>query len=181
MANAQSPSTPLQEFNKEFRLQYGTARTNFWLSTTTDGSSVIIANGSSLTLIHQGNEQKIAKAIPQVYHDLKSISHIPITIYMHFINHRSAGTDGTSELHGYLELLNALEVPSSIINPSEREAGVRIITACRTLLQTETDNRGTVDTNHLTSVCRTLQDDLFTLTNGAALAQLEEMHRIIQG
>jgi hypothetical protein len=56
----------LQELNKEFRRQYGIARADFWYSATTGSGSVIIANGSSLTLIHQGEEQKIAKAIPQV-------------------------------------------------------------------------------------------------------------------
>jgi hypothetical protein len=38
-----------------------------------------------------------------------------------------------------------------------------------------------INQNQLTSVCRSLRDHLFTLIDGAALAQLDEMHRIVQG
>jgi hypothetical protein len=64
------------------------------------------------------------------------------TIYIHFINHWMAETNGTPDRQGYVERLEALEVPSSIINPSEQEAARQIITTCHTLVQREIDNRG---------------------------------------
>ncbi|CAF1351148.1 unnamed protein product [Rotaria sordida] len=52
--------TPLQELDKEFRNQYMKARDNFWRSKMEHGT-VIIANGSSLTHIHNGTRYTTVK------------------------------------------------------------------------------------------------------------------------
>ena len=69
MTSASTNTTSLQDLNKEFREQYTKARDALWQSVTKNGS-VIIARGSSLNLIDHVLSTVVAKAIPQVYHDL---------------------------------------------------------------------------------------------------------------
>jgi hypothetical protein len=172
----QQTLTPLQELNNEFRHQYIRARDNFWLSQT-EKNSIIIGNGSSLTLIHKGTHYPVPKAIPQVYHDLKSISHIPLTIYLHLNNDSSISTDET--LKQYMQHLDNLQVPDSI-ESNERPSVERIITNSKRLLQKEINNKGSVDQNELTQFCRELAADLKVLLDAAAIAQLKAMHEIVQ-
>lgn len=72
------------------------ARTNFWQLATENGT-VVIGSGSSLSLIHRGTHYPTRKAIPQVYHDLKSIAHIPLAIYILLINNFSGSTNEALE------------------------------------------------------------------------------------
>jgi hypothetical protein len=130
-------------------------------------------------LIHKGKEYQEPKAIPQVYHDLKSFSHIPITIYMLFKNSLFTLTeDGT--LKKYFEQLNQLTIPDSI-DATERKHIDRIITASKILLEKEINNNGSVHLNEVKQFCEDLCDDLTALLNAAAMAQLEQMHNIVQG
>jgi hypothetical protein len=178
MTTTPPASTPLQELNNEFRRQYTKARENFWRSETGNGS-VIIGKGSSLKLIHKGKEYPELKAIPQVYHDLKSIAHIPVTICIFLNNNSSISTDD-DVLKKYLEQLINLEVPNSI-KADEKPSVDRIITASKNLLQKEISNKGSVAINELRQFCEDLRDDFIVLLNAAAISQLNEMHTIIQG
>jgi hypothetical protein len=110
MTTSQSSLTPLQELSKEFRRQYIKARENFWRAT--ENGSVIIVNGSSLTLIHKGIRHSCPKTIPEIYHDLKSISHIPLTIYIALNNYSSTSINDT--LEQYKQYLIHLQVSDSI-------------------------------------------------------------------
>jgi hypothetical protein len=171
----QPPLTPLQELNKEFRRQYIEARNNFWRSQT-ENNSVIIGNGSSLTLIHKGTRYPVLKAIPQVYHDLKSIAHIPLTIYI-LKNNSSISIDDI--LKQYMQHLNNLQVPDSI-DLSERPFVERIITNSKNFSQKNINKTGPIDNDELTKFCRNLTTDLKVLLNAAAIAQLNTMHKIVQ-
>lgn len=125
MTTPQSSLTLLQELNKEFLRQYNKTSDNFWRLATENGS-IIIEKGNSLTLIHIETRYSLPKAIPQVYHDLKNIAHIPLTIYIFFNNNSSTLTDGT--LEQYWQLLNNLQMPVSI-DSNEQQSVNRIIDA----------------------------------------------------
>jgi len=175
---SQPSLTSLQELNKEFHRQYSKARDNVWHSETEHGS-IIIVNGSSLTLIHRGSRHSVHTAIPQVYDDLKSIAHIPLTTYLLLLNNNSSTlTDDT--LEQYWQHLNNLEIPDSI-DLNEQPSVKRIIDASQRLLQKQINNKGSIDRNQLIQFCRDLVGDLVPLFNAAAIAQLNKMHEIVQG
>ena len=167
--------TSLQDLSREFRQQYTKARDLYWQSITTNGS-VIIAKGSSLNLIHNGISTVFPKAIPQVYHDLKSISHIPVTVNVLLLNKTFNMNDGA--IQRYYDLLNNLAVPGSIPN-GQTELADRIIRVSRDFLREELSSGDAVDNDRLTNFCRSVSADLLNLVEAAAMAQLDEMHRII--
>lgn len=74
-------STRLTDLNKVFRESYDQCRKNEWLSMINEGI-VIVAKGSAPILKHAGQVCSVSKSIPPVYHTWKSISHIPLTIWL---------------------------------------------------------------------------------------------------
>ena len=84
-SNAAEPAAadPLVELNKAFRKAY--AQTRKELLARTD--PLIIVDGDELTLVRQG-KRTTAHAIPEKYHSLKSICHVPLAIYVLILPNR---------------------------------------------------------------------------------------------
>ena len=68
---------PLAEVNDAFRAAYRQARADLLAKS----GPVVILNGDSLVLLRGGKRTEV-KVIPQSYHDLKAVSHIPLAIAM---------------------------------------------------------------------------------------------------
>ncbi|CAF0889378.1 unnamed protein product [Rotaria sp. Silwood1] len=166
--------TSLTELNKEFHRHYIQARDDLWRLTTENGT-VFIRNGSSLTFIHRGIRYPTIKTIPQIFHQLKSIAHIPITVLL-LCNKWPSLSDDT--LEQYWKQLNNLQLPDSI--GSERQSALRIIHESQILIRQKLNNRMAVNQGHLTAYTRDILNDLFVLLDAAAIASLNSMHRAVQ-
>ncbi|CAF1434471.1 unnamed protein product [Adineta ricciae] len=167
--------TPLEELNEEFKRQYKQTWMNFWDSTI-ENNSVIVEKFSTITLFHKGDEYPGEKSIPPVYHDLKGIAHIPLTIYL-LIKNSSYLTDDS--LDKYWKGLNTLEIPNSL-QPAEKESAIRIITASKVLLGEEMNQKGSLNLQKVKDFCRSLTGDLDVLLDAAAIVHVKNLHTIIQ-
>lgn len=75
-ANAQSDDDPVQRLNGAFREAYAKARAEV----LKQSGPVIIVRGDGLILIN--GEQRVAGSlVDTAYHDLKTVAHVPLTIY----------------------------------------------------------------------------------------------------
>ncbi|CAF0915961.1 unnamed protein product [Adineta steineri] len=173
---ALSDLTSIEKLNQEFRHQYKQATEAFWRSQIENGS-VIMVNGNSITLFHKGVPSSSSQTSPAVYHHLKSIAHIPMTIRFLLINNSSTLMNDT--LKQYWQNLNNLQIPESI--QSKEKASVdHIVSESQKLLREEMDKKGSIDREMLRNFCQSLTHDLTILLDAAAIAQLNEMHEIIQ-
>ena len=75
-AQPAAPASPLLEVNKAFRAAYAAARKDLLAHT----GPVILVSGDDLVLLRDGRRSE-AKVVPAAYHTLKTVSHIPLTIY----------------------------------------------------------------------------------------------------
>lgn len=104
----------LNDFNQEFRVTYDRARTQI-LSMT---GPIIICHGDNAVIIHRGQRFE-EQVIPQLYHDLKSISHIPLKIFLTLTLVRgNLSADQFIELKDYLHSIrvirNSLHFPADV-------------------------------------------------------------------
>ncbi|CAF2976059.1 unnamed protein product [Rotaria sp. Silwood2] len=166
--------TSLEELNKQFLRHYRKARDDFWRLTTENGT-VFIRNGSSLTLIHRGIRYPTIKTIPQIFHQLKSIAHIPLTVYL-LCNELPIVSDDI--LEQFWKQLNNIQLPDLI--GSERQSALRVIYESRIIIRQKIDNRTSVDQKRLTAYSRHISNDLISLIDAGAIASLNSTHRIIQ-
>ncbi|CAF1275908.1 unnamed protein product [Rotaria sordida] len=166
--------TSLEELNKEFRRHYRNALDDYWRLTSENGT-VFIRNGGSLTFIHKGIRYPTIKTIPQIFHQLKTIAHIPITVYL-LCNNLPTVSDDT--LEQYWKQLNNLQLPDSI--GSERQSALRIIHESRTFIRQKINNKMSVDQKSLTTYIQHIWNDSSALIDAAAIANLNSTHHIIQ-
>ena len=107
-------SDELSSLNEQFIATYDRAR-NYLISTV---DPLIICNGDNAIIIHHG-ERFEEQVIPKLYHELKSISHIPFKIYLTVMfNTGNLSEDNYIELKQYLEdirsIRNSIQFPSDI-------------------------------------------------------------------
>ncbi|MEK6250214.1 MAG: hypothetical protein N2C12_18665, partial [Planctomycetales bacterium] len=79
-ASDEKPATssdPMKSLNGAFRAAYDRARTE----TVNTSGPIILASGDRLTLI-RGASKIEGKPVPRKYHDLKTVAHVPLTIYV---------------------------------------------------------------------------------------------------
>jgi hypothetical protein len=67
----------LIDLNQAFREAYARCRQRL----VNRSGPVIVVEGDSLVLLHNGKHQK-AKVVPDVYHTLKAVSHVPLAVYV---------------------------------------------------------------------------------------------------
>lgn len=96
--------TVLQRLNENFRMTYSQTR----LSKLSTIEPLIICNGDDVTIIHRGS-RVVERVIPKIYHNLKSISHIPLSIYLKlmFIE-GNLSEEKSNELKTYLRAVHAI-------------------------------------------------------------------------
>jgi hypothetical protein len=89
---------PLVELNKSFREAYGHCRQ----SIVSGSGPIVLLEGDDLVLLHNGKRTQ-AKVIPEIYHTLKVISHVPLAIYVMLVNETKQPLDNRclTELRSY--------------------------------------------------------------------------------
>ncbi|CAF3527403.1 unnamed protein product [Rotaria socialis] len=105
-------SDALYDLNEQFLAAYDRARDHL-ISTI---SPIIICTGDTATVLHRGQRYE-EQVIPKLYHDLKSISHIPLTIYLRLLfNSGNLSDSKYIELKQYLRdirsLRNSIQFPT---------------------------------------------------------------------
>lgn len=83
-ARAQEPATteravanPLADLNKSFRAAYSRARAEV----LRQGGPVILTSGDNIILL-RGGKRTEARVVPEKYHTLKAVAHVPLTVYV---------------------------------------------------------------------------------------------------
>lgn len=71
------PAGPLAELNLLFREAYRERRVQI----EEMASPVIVASGNDLVL-HRGGATETVRVIPEIFHDLKAVAHLPFTLYL---------------------------------------------------------------------------------------------------
>ncbi|CAF1467920.1 unnamed protein product [Rotaria magnacalcarata] len=107
-------SDPLYDLNEQFLRAYDRVRDHL-MSTI---SPIIICTRDNVTVLHRGQRYE-EQVIPKLYHDLKSISHIPLTIYLTLLfNFGNLSDSKYIELKKYLQdirsLRNSIRFPAYI-------------------------------------------------------------------
>lgn len=95
-----APADPLVRLNDASRAIYAQAR-----QTTLDKTRpVVLLEGDNLVLLRQGKRTEV-KAIPELYHQLKTIAHIPLALYAFTVAEGELGEQRASELKKYRALI----------------------------------------------------------------------------
>jgi len=97
--NAQQPGAtaahapdPLGDLDSSFLEAY----TSLMASVTKAGQPYIVVAGSNLVL-HRKGQQESVRVLPDIYHALKDVAHIPFTIYLRLVAAASSDTPLTDE------------------------------------------------------------------------------------
>lgn len=103
--SASADEDPLKVINKQFRQEYAQLRD----SIQQQSKPVIFQIGSSLFLEKSDGTSEKASAVGPLYHELKSVSHIPFTLYIILIPYidQQLPQKIINNLSGYKDLLQA--------------------------------------------------------------------------
>src|SRR5258708_35133401 len=96
------PDGPLGDVDTAFLTEY-VARSK---ATTAENPPYVEVLGSSLILHHGGQQPDSQRVLPNIYHALKDVTHIPFTVYLRLSP--LVGTSLSDEQIGQLQVLNAL-------------------------------------------------------------------------
>lgn len=101
-----SATDPLVELNKTFRKAYAATRREL----LTRADPLILVEGDELVLLHRG-KRVTATVVPEKYHTLKAVAHIPLAIYVMLLPTREGAlSDGlAADLSAYLKQLATVE------------------------------------------------------------------------
>ena len=164
----------LDDFNQEFRETYDRARTQL-LSKT---GPLIICHGDNVIIIHRGGRFE-EQVVPRLYHDLKSISHIPLKIYLTLmLVQGNLSADHFIELKSYLHSIrsirNSIRFPPDI-QQKQYDLIDLSIEYLRMILRTKF-----VDGVRLTDFCQDARRHFSENIDLAARIQLNLLHATIK-
>jgi hypothetical protein len=99
-ATAERTADPLMDLNQAFREAYARCRERL----VNRSGPVILVEGDSLVLLHDGKRSE-AKVVPDVYHTLKAVSHVPLALYVMLVPLENAplGKECLEQLRAYRE------------------------------------------------------------------------------
>ena len=87
-ATAERTADPLIDLNQAFREAYARCRERL----VNRSGPIILVEGDSLVLLHNGKRRE-AKVVPDVYHTLKAVSHVPLAVYVMLVPLKNAPLD----------------------------------------------------------------------------------------
>ncbi len=85
-AATENAADPLLDLNQAFREAYASCRQKL----VERSGPVIVVEGDNLVLLHDGKRRE-AKMVPDIYHTLKAVSHVPLAIYVMLLPFEDAG------------------------------------------------------------------------------------------
>lgn len=175
-AAAQAADAPaLDRLNAAFRVHYAESRTAMLGRI----DPVILVEFETLVLLHKG-ERRTEPFTPPLYHRLKSIAHIPLTLYVMSAQYgdRPLPPEAKSALESYRALvvaardtLPALDIPQDMRPTLDTivSSSLSLIDAVRTA--------GRFDPAATTALCRGLEPAVMSAAREAARAQLDGLDR----
>lgn len=161
---------PWNEMNQKFRSSYSNAR----LAKLAKQGPLIVMRDDSLVLLHAGKRQE-ANVIPARYTLLKSVSHIPLTIFV-LLEGRQDGTI-SDELAEQLKQFRASyqkaasNLDSWKLSEKSLQRQKRIVADCNQLIDDSLKNRSVTDAQ-LLAFCRAMGPLVLENAYEAVSAQL---------
>jgi hypothetical protein len=167
----QRTADPLVDLNQAFREAYARCRQRL----VDRGGPVIVIEGDNLVLLHNGKRHE-AKVVPDVYHTLKAVSHVPLAVYVMLLPLADLPLDRESveALQAYRQRVAQAELSLKDRGLSE-ETLVRqkeIIRAALGFLDSTLDKKQ-VAADELCKFTRDLGSKLLANADDAARAQLD--------
>jgi hypothetical protein len=169
---------PLAELNQAFRDAYARARQQI----LAHGGPVILVEGDDLVLWRQG-KRTVARAIPERYHTLKAVSHVPLALYVLLVNSAEGelGADRQAELRNYRERLRRISpfLAKRGLADELRRRQEEILNSAIGFLDGVLD-AGRLKTGALTTFARRMAPLVLANAKDAARAQLEGLHQQVR-
>ena len=141
-------------------------------------SPVVIVSGDDLTLVHRGRKVTV-RVIPPAFHELKSIAHLPFTLYL-----RLRSLAGLPSGLADLKFLPELEAAAAKVEaaaegvaftPRQRIRQAEIFAASRALM-THLRHTGTISSEELQSFARAIGPRILANAHEAAELQVFATH-----
>ncbi len=169
--SSQDPFPPL---NLAFREAYADLRADVLARTT----PVIIYSGDSLALLRDG-QRTTAVAAGQLYHDLKTVAHIPLALYALLLPEadHDLGVATRSRLLEYRALvLRARDSSASgrLFSEVQRQRQLRLIDRSQAFMQ-QVSTAGRVSTAQLRGFAHRQSEDVVANTDEAARSQIDTL------
>jgi hypothetical protein len=175
---ADRTADPLVDLNQAVRDAYARARRRL----LDRAGPVIIVEGDSLVLLHRGKRRE-AKVVPDVYHTLKAISHVPLAVYVMLVPPEDVPLDKEclEGLRAYRKLLVQAELALQGRGLSEeaRERQRRIIRASVRFLDAALAGKR-VGAEDLGKFTRGLGKELLANAADAARAELDALDKQVR-
>ena len=179
-AAAQSAnSEALDRLNAAFRSHYGDSRA----ATLGRTDPILLVEFDTLVLLHKG-ERQAEPFTPPLYHRLKSISHIPLTLFVMSSRYgdKPLPPEGLRALEDYRALVVAAgdALPAFTDIPADLRPTLDTIIASSLLLIDQTRVTQRFDPTAVTVLARSLEPAVMSAAREAARAQLDELDRATQ-
>jgi hypothetical protein len=178
VANPTTASTtdPLQTLNNASRVFYAQAKA----TALEHHGPVIIVVGDDLVL-RNGKTRVQVRVIPEVYHTLKAIAHVPMAIDVALAAHfeeKSLSDEFIQELRDYRDLLPAAEtrLAKAGLNPEQLDRQKAILASCTEFLDSVIAKRQCTDAER-TAFTRRMNPLVMANAAAAAREQLNALHR----
>ena len=178
-----SPTVPVSEtslksLNDTFIREYKLARADILNHKL---EPMIILKGDSLLLHHNGKRIEDKNAILPIYHDLKSVAHIPLTVYT-LIHNTMRQPEHLSALKNFLAELEIIQAKLTKLFPEPKQFKVQqeIVTKSMEMLARVIETPNFSDhNNELYPLFRTFKAAFLSNINVVAQSQLNSMHAIV--
>jgi hypothetical protein len=164
----------LETLNGEFIAQYQAAQAE----SLAQVGPVILEEGNDCILIRKGERARV-EVKPVEYHELKTVAHIPLALYvmLSFPREESLSATRTERLRHYRELMIDARrtLPSRHFTPEQIERQHKIFTASLELLEGVL-SAGRVDRESLSCFARDVSPLLLANVRDAAAVELERLY-----
>ena len=172
------PPDSLADLNKAFRDAYSRSRK----SLLAGSGPVILVEGDDLVLVRDGKRTS-TRVIPDAYHSLKTVSHVPLAIYVmvQFSGADQLGEESLTLLRDYRQRI--VDVQKSLKDRGLAEAQLRrleeILTGSLTFLDDVLKNRRSNSTE-TTTFTRKIAPLVLASATDAAEFELESLHKQVR-
>jgi hypothetical protein len=169
------PPDPLSTLNAAFRTAYADLRTQIIQET----SPVIIHSGDKMVLIKDGVRTEAPSLTPR-YHELKSVAHVPLALYVMLVSKADSKMDDTqlNHLREYRSLVakGRDSIEARGFKPDERDRQLRMFDRSLFLIDSTLRN-GLVTKADLRRFTQSQKEDILANAYEAAEDQITTMDR----
>lgn len=169
---------PLVTLNKLFRSEYAAAR-----KALLAGAEPIIVVQFDELVLYSGGKRKRENFTPAIYHELKAVAHLPLTLYVTLARHADNTLPGATaailrDLRG-----RAVAAEKSLAGrpgwtDEMLETNRKIVTASLALIDAALTD-GKIAAKDLTDYTRRMRPLVLANADGAARAQLDGLHALV--